>query len=322
MTIGKPGVEMTRVHTLEETAALLDIFQAHGHYEVDTARVYGDGSSEEYLAEVGWQKRGLQMHTKLYPTKGKFTFLKEAWSHTPEDLRGGLMASKAALKADKLDIWYLHAPDRSVPFEDTLREVNKLYEEGHFKRFGISNYMSWEVAQICEICDRNGWIKPTVYQGLYNALHRGVEQELFPCLRHYGISLFAFNPLAGGLLTDRYTRETQDIETGSRFDPNRGQGKMMRTRYWHDQYFDALDILRPVAKKHGLTEAECAIRWLMHHSAMKREYGDAVIVGASSAKHLEQNLVDCEKGPLPEDVVKALDEGWQKVKGVATKYFH
>lgn len=90
-------------------------------------------------------------------------------------------------------------------------------------------------------------------------------------------------------------------------------------RYWNDAYFDALEILRPVAKMHGLTEAECALRWLTHHSLLRREHGDAIIVGASSANQLEQNLIDCEKGPLPEEVVQALDAGWQQVKSVATK---
>lgn len=86
--------------------------------------------------------------------------------------------------------------------------------------------------------------------------------------------------------------------------------------------FDALEILRPVAKKHGLTEAECALRWLSHHSFLKRDNGDAVIIGASSTKHLEENLVDLEKGPLPEEVVRALDAGWEKTRAVSGKYWH
>lgn len=247
--------------------------------------------------------------------------------HDPEGLRTNLMDSLKALKVDKLDMWYLHGPDRTTPYDVTMKAVNDLYKEGHFTRFGISNYMAWEVAQICELCDRHGWIKPTVYQGVYNAIHRTVEQELFPCLRHYGIAYFNYNPLAGGYLTDRYTRESrsgegEDIEEGSRFDPNRWQGKMYRARYWNEPYFEALDILRPVAKKHGLTEAECALRWMTHHSQLKREYGDAIIIGASSTKHMEQNMIDLEKGPLPEEVVQALDLAWEKVRGIAWKYFH
>ena len=61
------------------------------------------------------------------------------------------MDSLKALKAEKVDMFYLHGPDRKTPYEDTLREVNKLHSEGLFQRLGISNYMSWEVAQICEI---------------------------------------------------------------------------------------------------------------------------------------------------------------------------
>lgn len=76
---------------------------------------------------------------------------------------------------------------------------------------------------ICEICIKNDWVRPSVYQGVYNALHRTVENELFPCLRHYGMGFYAYNPLAGGYLTDRYHREDADDkhEAGSRFDPKR-----------------------------------------------------------------------------------------------------
>ena len=93
-------------------------------------------------------------------------------------------------------MWYLHGPDRKTPYEDTLRAVNELYKEGKFKRFGISNYMSWEVAEIVGICRANGWVQPTVYQGIYNAVQRKVEPELFPCLRKYGIAFYEFNPRA------------------------------------------------------------------------------------------------------------------------------
>ncbi|KAK9329044.1 NADP-dependent oxidoreductase domain-containing protein [Lipomyces starkeyi] len=324
MTIGKPGCEGVRVTTLEGTAAILDVFQQHGHSEIDTARIYGQGSSEEYLGNVEWQRRDLRMDTKLYPTDGRNMgyLTPDIYTHKPEDLRDGLKRSLEALKTNKVDMWYLHGPDRSISFEVTLCEVDKLHKEGLFDRFGISNYMSWEVAQMCEICEKNRWIKPSVYQGIYHALQRSIEPELFPCLRHYGISLYAFQPLAGGFLTDRYHRETKDFEEGSRFDPKRWQGGLIHHRYWNDLYFDALDIIRHAAKKYGLTEAECALRWLVHHSQLKKAHGDAIIVGASSAAQLEQNLVDIEKDTLPDEVVQALDAAWQHVRGAAPRYFH
>ncbi|KAI9741134.1 MAG: hypothetical protein M1834_002847 [Cirrosporium novae-zelandiae] len=322
MTFGNPGTLGARVHTLQDAGGILDVFQKHGHNEIDSARSYGYGSSETMLADLQWQKRGLVMDTKLYPNAGGPMNKGEQYTHRAEDVRRGLLDSLKALKTDKIDMFYLHGPDRKTPFEVTLRMVNELYKEGYFNRFGISNYMSWEVAQICEICDKHGWIKPTVYQGIYNALHRNIEPELFPCLRHYGIALYAFQPLAGGFLTSRYHRDQTDFEAGSRFDPKIWQGTLHRGRYWNDAYFDALELIRSLGEKHGLTEAECALRWLLHHSLMKKEFGDAIIVGASRASQLEENLADLEKGPLPEDVVAALDAGWLKVKGESPKYFH
>jgi len=311
-----------RVHTADEAANILEVFQKHGHNEVDTARTYGDGTTEAMLADLDWQNRGLIMDTKLYPTIGTPMQPHEQYTHKPEDVRKGLMSSLKALKCDKVDMFYLHGPDRKTPFEETLREVQKLHQEGYFMRFGISNYMSWEVAQICEICEKNGWIKPTVYQGIYHALQRSIEAELFPCLRHYGICLYAFQPLAGGFLTGRYKRDQTDFEAGSRFDPKKFQGAMHRGRYWNDAYFDAMDTIRAAAEKHGLTDAEVALRWLEHHSQMKKKLNDAIIVGASSTKHLEGNLTDLEKGPLPEDVLDALETAWLQVKAVAPRYWH
>lgn len=262
------------------------------------------------------------MDTKLYPNKGSPTAGSLQYSHAAVDVRKGLMDSLKALKTDKIDMFYLHAPDRNVPFEDTLREVNELYKRGYFSRFGISNFMSFEVARICEICDKNNWIKPTVYQGIYHALQRSIEAELFPCLRYYGISLYAFQPLAAGFLTGRYKRNQTEFEEGSRFDPKQPVGRMTQGRYFNESYFDALDIIQPVAEKHGLTIAEVAIRWLQHHSLLKQQFDDAIIVGASSLKHLEENLADLEKGKLPEEVLTALEKAWLIAKPVAPRYWH
>ncbi|KAJ5118734.1 NAD(P)-binding protein [Penicillium atrosanguineum] len=321
MSLGKPNTMGPRVHDLEVAGNILDTFQRHGHNEIDTARIYGGGSSEEMLASLSWKERGLLMDTKLYPNAASAA-LGEGYTHSPEDVRRGLTNSLQALKTEKVDIFYLHAPDRNSPFEATLREVNKLHQEGHFTRFGLSNYMSWEVAQICEICKINNWIVPTVYQGVYHVLQRSIEGELFPCLRKYGISLYAFQPLAGGLLTGRYTRDQTQFEQGSRFDPKILQGTVHRNRYWNDAYFDAIGSVHSVAVKYELTDAEVALRWLKHHSRLQKNLDDAIIVGASSIKHLEGNLMDLEKGPLPDEVVEVVENAWALVKSVAPNYWH
>ncbi|KAI0074930.1 Aldo/keto reductase [Panus rudis PR-1116 ss-1] len=325
MTFGEPGKEGARVHELKDIEAILDVFQAHGHNEIDTARVYTGGTSEELLGKIDWRKRGLKLETKLYPNKVQARLQQPGAaliSHSPEDLRKYLDISLKALNADQLEMWYLHAPDRTTPFEDTLRTVNELYKEGKFRRFGISNYMAWEVAEIVGICKANGWIQPTVYQGIYNAIHRHVEPELIPCLRKFGISFYEYNPLGGGFFTGRYNSPDDKVEPGSRFDPEKKQGQNYRNRYWNEPHFNALAKIREVAAKYELTLPEVALRWISHHSLLKREYGDAVIIGASSVKHIEKNLVDLEKGPLPDEVVKVLDEAWETVKPYAVKYWH
>lgn len=232
------------------------------------------------------------------------------------------MDSLEALKTKKVDIFYLHGPDRNTPFEETLGAVNELYKEGYFNRFGISNFLSYEVAKICEICKCNSWIQPTVYQGNYSVLQRSVESELFPCLRHYGISMYAFQPLAAGFLTGQYQRNQKEFEAGSRFDSQQWIGRVTQNRYINDSYFDALDIIRAVANKHGLSIAEIALRWLEHHSMLEASFGDSIIIGASSLKHVQENLADLEKGLLPQEVVTAMEQAWLKAKPLAPKYYH
>ncbi|KAF8964664.1 Aldo/keto reductase [Flammula alnicola] len=317
MTFGSPGKEGARVHDIKDVEAILDAFRAHGHTEIDSARTYAGGTSEEYLGKIDLLSQGFKIETKLAPNKK----LSEPITHDPEGLRKNLLKSLKALNVKTLEMWYLHAPDHTVPYEITLKAVNDLYKEGYFKRFGISNYASWEVAEIVAICKANGYIQPTAYQGIYNAIHRAVEPELLPCLRKFGISFYEFNPLAGGFFTGRYHSLDDVAEEGSRFDPNRSQGQNYRNRYWKEPYFKALASIRAVAEKHNLTLTEVALRWISHHSLLKREYGDAVLIGASSLKHIEENLVDLEKGPLPEEVVHALDDAWFEVQPYATHYF-
>ncbi|TGO60245.1 hypothetical protein BCON_0037g00460 [Botryotinia convoluta] len=319
----------TRVHDLKDVSSMVDIFRSHGHNEIDTARVYGLGSSEEYLGRLqpAYTDRGIIMATKLYPnnmTGFKIT-------HSADDLRLHLDKSLKALGVEKVDLFYLHGPDRSVSYEETFAMCDVLYKEGKFSRLGVSNYMSWEVAHIQEICIKNNentkltpkkWIRPSVYQGVYNAIQRSIEPELLSCLHKYNMSFYAFNPIAGGYLTSRYHRNQESVEATSRFDDSHMQGKLYRQRYWNDTMFDALDIIREAAKKEGLTESECALRWLVHHSGLEAEREDKIIIGASSEKHLRENLVDLEKGPLSKEILEALDKAWAKTKAVAGAYFH
>eukprot|EP00026_Physarum_polycephalum_P012412 Phypoly_transcript_12716.p1 GENE.Phypoly_transcript_12716~~Phypoly_transcript_12716.p1 ORF type:complete len:333 (+),score=58.42 Phypoly_transcript_12716:105-1103(+) len=315
MTFGEEGKEQSRIHDINTCQEVLDVFKKHGHNELDTARFYGGGTSEQYLGKMGVQsKQGMKLATKVFPVPG--------YEHTSEGIRKALTDSLTALQVKKVDIYYLHAPDRKTPYIDTCRTMNELHKEGLFDEFGISNYMAWEVAELVYICKMNNWVQPTIYQGLYNAIGRAVEPELFPCLRKFGIKFYAFNPLAGGFFTGRYSHKETEVEAGGRFDPNKRQGQMYRARYWNDTFFSTIEQLKPIAQAHNVTLVEIALRWMVHHSLLKKEHGDKIIIGASSVSQLSQNLDAFEKGPLPAEIMQAVDEAYEKVKAVQPKYFH
>jgi len=87
---------------------------------------------------------------------------------------------------------FLHLPDRQTPFEDIAKAMNDAFQQGKFKNFGVSNYTANEVQRFIDICEERGYVKPSVYQGHYNAIVRGGEKDLFPLLRKHSIAFFAY----------------------------------------------------------------------------------------------------------------------------------
>jgi aflatoxin B1 aldehyde reductase len=133
-----------------------------------------------------------------------------------------------------------------------------------------------------------------------------------------------YNPLAGGLFSGKI--KSKDIKPDDgRFGTKADRvGKMYRDRYFKDATFKALQVIEEAASKANLTLLEIALRWCIHHSALKtRAKGgnDGVIIGVSNYKQLEGNLADLEKGQLPEEVLKALDEAWLINKATAPTYW-
>ena len=223
-------------------------------------------------------------------------------------------------------------------------------------------------------CKYNNFVRPTIYQGMYNgkafsfsyteteclrgiqaqawwlfrfsgpqndfsmplaleilkfsnanfwaAITRSLEQELIPACKKYGLDVVVYNPLAGGLFSGKY--KSKDIPAEGRYSDAVGSmGDMYRKRYFKDSTFEALRIVEPVAEKHGLTLVETAVRWVINHSALNIKDGnDGIIIGVSSLSQLDQNLKDCEKRPLPKEVLDALDEAWLVTKVDTPNYWH
>ena len=294
----------------DTAASMLKMFVGAGYDEVDTAHTYVDGKTEALLGELidDQQRQSIRIATKVNPWNDDG--LKPAQVHQQFE------QSLERLQTDAVDLLYLHAPDLDTPIADTLRACHELHQQGRFREFGLSNYASWQVAEIAELCRHHGWMPPTVYQGLYNALTRGVEPELFPCLRNYGIRFYAYNPLAGGLLSGKYTSIDALPEDG-RF----GIRTNYRERYWKQDYFSVLEAFSAACADAGIEPAAAALRWLAHHSQLDATKGDGVILGASRIEQLEENLAAMEQPPLDDAIVEVLDRGWEVTRPDSFRYF-
>lgn len=218
----------------------------------------------------------------------------------------------------------MHAADRATPFAETLEAVDKLHKAGKFVRFGISNFTAAEIAEVVLTCKYNNWVRPTIYQGMYNCITRGIEAELVPACRRYGLDIVVYNPIAGGLFSGKIRSIDNKLEDTSRFGTKGNTGANYRGRYFKESTFRALQTVEKAVEKHaGLTMIETALRWIVHHSQLKIKNGnDGIIIGISSHDQLVSNLDNLEKGPLPEDVVTALDEAWKIAKADAPNYWH
>lgn len=315
MTFGGDESAGARITDLDETGKIFDLFQSRGYNEIDTARVYINGAQESWTRDAGWKERGLTLATKIkYPG--------EPGANTPDKVLESAETSLKELGAETVDILYLHAADRATPFAQTLEAIDKLHKAGKFVRFGISNFTAFEVAEICMTCKYNNWVRPTVYQGMYNLITRSIEAELIPACRRYGLDIVVYNPIAGGLFSGKI-KSTDIVPDSGRFSDKAASGKMYRDRYYRASTFKALQLVEQGAEKHGLSVIETALRWVVHHSALKIKDGnEGIIIGVSSAQQLQENLDNLEKGPLPEDLVQALEEAWQVSKADTVHYWH
>ena len=280
-----------------------------GYSELDTAYVYNEGSCERLLGEVlPGLGRPFRIATKVNPRISGRLDAAAAYKQVNESLE--------RLRLERVDTVYLHFPDPATPVESVLSAMAELHAQGKFRELGLSNFPAWMVSDVWHICDRHGWVKPTVFEGVYNPLTRRAETELNACLNHFGMRLYAYNPLCGGLLTGRYGRYEDDPPDG-RFThrPN------YRGRYWKKSFFDAVELIRAAAERHGLTTVEATYRWLAYHSMLSGARGDAILIGASKLSHLRQNLETVQAGPLPEDVVEAFERAWSTAKGDSPEYF-
>ena len=288
----------------------INTFLESGNIELDTAYVYNEGQCEKLLGNAlkNIDRRKIRISTKVNPRISGKLDGEAAYKQLNESLE--------RLGVDYVDTFYLHFPDPFTPVDSVLAACANLYQQGKFKELGLSNFPAWMVTDVWYRCDKEGYVKPTVFEGIYNPLTRKAEIELNACLNSFGLRFYAYNPMAGGLLTGRYGK-FGDEPTDGRFThrPN------YKGRYWKESYFEAVDLLKEVAERYGITIVEATYRWLAYHSMLDRNRGDAIIIGASKLHHLKENLKALNAGSLPEELVEAFQKAWEISKADSPEYF-
>ncbi len=293
----------------DTAAAMVNEFRDTGFDELDSAYVYCGGNTEKLLGDLqqAGELTGCKLATKVNPKAGGLS---------PESVNNQFSTSLERMHLERVDLLYLHQPDLDTPILKTLEALQKHYDAGRFVRLGLSNYAAWQVAEIVCLCEQHGFVKPSVYQGMYNAFTRDVERELFLCLKNFDIAFYVYNPLAGGMLTGKH-QSVGDAPREGRFSDN----AEYVSRYWKADYFDALDAFKNACDDEAISPASAALRWLVHHSGLDKTKGDSVIIGASSMSHFESNIQALGAAALPQSIINALDRGWEIAQPDCIKYF-
>jgi aryl-alcohol dehydrogenase-like predicted oxidoreductase len=249
---------------------------------VDTADAYSGGQSEEILAPLLARHRDeLFVATKLgMSSQGERPLSRE-------NVKARVEESLGRLGTDRIDVLYLHRPDRSTPIEETFDALDELVGRGLLRSVGVSNWTAGETGYAVGRQRALGRAEPTSVQVYWSLVGRDVEQEITPTCERLGVGVVVWSPLAGGYLA--------------------GRGDGRRAVWAFPPVDDAvgervLRVLRKVADELEVKPARVAISWLL-----TRPEVTSVIVGASSLTQLEENLAAATL-KLGEGHVRALDE--------------
>jgi aryl-alcohol dehydrogenase-like predicted oxidoreductase len=265
-----------------ESARIMDRAVERGVALFDTANMYSDGESERLVGRAIAAKRGsIVLATKV--GYGRVGGKSEGLSRAA--ITRALDESLGRLATDYVDVYYLHGPDAATPIEETIDAIAEQIAKGRVRHLGVSNFSSWQILEIDHLCDARGLARPRISEVMYNLLIRQVEVEYLRFARQYPIHTTVYNPLAGGLLTDRYL-PGQSVASGSRFDKN----KLYQKRYWNDRMLELVASYRALAAEHPLSTVELAYAWLAHTPGV-----DSILVGPGSVDHLDAALDAVEK---------------------------
>ena len=227
---------------------------------IDSADAYNGGRSEEVTGRaISNQRDQWVLATKLANAMGEGPNaggLSRKWIMRAAD------ASLRRLGTDYIDIYYLHKEDLTTPLTETVRAMGDLVRAGKIRYFGVSNYKSWRVAEICTICDRLGIDRPVASQPYYNAMNRMPETEHLPACAYYGLGVVPYSPLARGVLTGKYLPDAApppDTRAG------RKDRRMLQAE-WRPESLQLAQEIKQHAQRRGMTAGQFAVLWVLNNA--------------------------------------------------------
>jgi aryl-alcohol dehydrogenase-like predicted oxidoreductase len=264
---------------------MLDCFAEAGGNFVDTADVYGQGTSESVTGR--WLTRQDRdqwvIATKArFPTGAGVNDLGLGRKH----IIASVDASLRRLQTDHIDLFQVHAWDQGTPLEETLTTLDGLVRQGKIRYLGASNFSGWQLQKAVDLSRRLGLEPFLTLQPQYNLLARPTEWELIPVCLAEGLGVIPWAPLRGGWLSGRYQRDMQGPPPGTRVDTAAREGwRETWDAYNTDPTWAIVDVLREIAVARNRHPAQVAIRWVCQRPGIT-----APILGASRFEQLETNL--------------------------------
>jgi aryl-alcohol dehydrogenase-like predicted oxidoreductase len=273
MTFGNEADEAT-------SKAIVDRFLDAGGNFVDTANVYSAGVSEEITGRA----LGSRRDKVILATKVRFPM-----GDGPNDvglsrrnIRAQVEASLRRLGTDWIDLYQVHCWDPRTPLEETISTLNDLVHEGKVRYLGASNFAGWHLAKALGIAALHDWEPFVSLQPEYSLITRDIERELLPQCQEEGLAVLPWSPLAGGVLSGKY-RKDSDFPAGTRGADT--ENPITFTYRLDDRAWNIVDTVGKVAAEVGKTPAQVALNWVANRRGIT-----APIIGARNLTQLDDNL--------------------------------
>ena len=282
MTFGGQGEMWSKIGQLQQNDVDTLVGRAldAGINFIDTADVYSEGQSEvltgQALRNLKVPRDNVVVATKVFGATGAQGANSRGLSRY--HIMDGIKASLKRLQLDHIDLYQVHGFDPATPIEETLSALDTLVRHGHVRYIGVSNWAAWQIAKALGISARLNLASFASLQAYYTVAGRDLEREIVPMLRSENVGLMVWSPLAGGLLSGKYTRDGQ-TEAGSRrqsfdFPPVNVE-----------RAYDAIDVMRGIAAEKGVSVAQIALAWLLAQPVVS-----TVIIGAKRVDQLDDNI--------------------------------